>query len=234
MVFAELIQKSRNGDLSARAELIESNLGLVHMLVNRFRGRGASMEDLFQIGSIGLIKAIDGFNPDYGSQFSTYAVPLILGEIRRYFRDNRLVSVSRSYKILMQKVTMLQQSLLQETGKEPTISELAEKLSVSVEDVSLALSAAKDPISLEEPQRETDLTLKETLPDKGPAFDPVDRLALSSAISKLEKRERYILISRYFRDETQANVAKRLGISQVQVSRLERKILTHLRHEMFS
>ncbi len=234
MVFDELIHKSQNGDLTARAELVENNLGLVHMLVNRFRGRGVSMDDLFQIGSIGLLKAINGFDVNYGAQFSTYAVPLILGEIKRYFRDNQLVSVSRSYKILAQKALMLQQRLLQETGKEPTISELAETLSVSIEDVSIALAAAKDPVSLEEPQKETELTLKDTLPDKTPAFDPVDRLALSSAITKLGKRERYILVARYFRDETQTKVAKHLGISQVQVSRLERKILTFLRREMHS
>ncbi len=234
MVFAELISKSQSGDLSARVELVESNLGLVHMLVNRFRGRGASMEDLFQIGSIGLLKAIDGFDIHYGAQFSTYAVPLILGEIKRYFRDNQLVSVSRTYKVLAQKASALQQHLLQETGAKPTVSELAEKLSVSVEDLSIALAAAKDPVSLDEPHKETDLTLKDTIPDKSPAYDLVDRIALQSAIKKLPKRERFILIARYFRGATQANVAERLGISQVQVSRLERKILMFLRSEMFS
>ena len=210
-----------------RDEFIAANLPLVHKLANRFKGRGVDYEELFSAGSLGLVKAYDNFDQTRGLCFSTYAVPVILGEIKRLFRDGGAVKMSRSLKEMSLKVTRAREELLKK-GKEPTISELADYLGISPEDAAEAVQASAPPMSLSEPESGGELDV----PVDGAESAIIDRLALRQCLSTLEKSDQALIALRYFRNKTQTETAQLLGMSQVQVSRRERKILEELRLQL--
>lgn len=227
-----LILKARAGDKDAKAQLVAENMGLVHSISARFHGRGADMEDLHQIGAMGLLLAIDKFDTSAGTRFSTYAVPLILGEIRRFLRDDGMIKVSRSLKTLAYHATALSEKMCAEQGRNPTIHELAQALHVSKEELVQAMEAVAPIGSFSAPIGDNGQTLSEVLPAPESGVSVLDRLDIQTAISALPPREQTLVEMRYMGEKSQAEVAKRLGISQVQVSRLERKILERLRNQL--
>ena len=225
----ELIIKAHNNDKSAREKLVIDNSGLVWSIVKRFTGRGAEMEDLYQIGCIGLIKAIDNFNMDYDVKFSTYAVPMITGEIKRYLRDNSAIRVSRSLKDMAYKALYTKEQLLKSRQKEPTISEIASEIGASKEDIVIALEAVSPTVSLYEPvfnEGGDTLYVIDQIKDKADGEENwVTHLALDSAFAKLSGREQQIIRKRFYEYKTQMEIAEEIGISQAQVSRLEKRAL---------
>ena len=231
-----LIQMAHEGDKAARDQLVEDNVGLVWSIVRRFAGRGHELEDLFQIGSIGLLKAIDKFDLSYDVRFSTYAVPMITGEIKRFLRDDGLIKVSRSVKELGMKVGAARESLSGSLGREPTIEEIAGELKVSREEVAASLEAGAEVESLYRPFGKNDgqeLCLMDRLEEKEDAEETLlNRMVLRELISELEPKEREIIIRRYFYNQTQSAIAADLDISQVQVSRLEKRILRRIREKL--
>lgn len=212
-----------------REKLIEENLGLVHACANKFRGRGTEYDDLFQAGCVGLIKAADGFDPSRGFAFSTYAVPVILGEIKRIFRDGGAVKVSRSLKEKGRVLLHEKEKMASETGTEPTISALAERLGWEVEETAQVINAALPPVSLTQDDESGGGQIDVPVDNENEMFE---RLDLSRVIESLSERDREIIEWRYFRCATQSVTAKQLGMSQVQVSRREKKILTLLRTKL--
>ena len=212
-----------------REKLIEENLGLVHACANKFRGRGTEYDDLFQAGCVGLIKAADGFDPSRGFAFSTYAVPVILGEIKRIFRDGGAVKVSRSLKEKGRVLLHEKENMASETGTEPTISALAERLGWEVEETAQVINAALPPVSLTQDDESGGGQIDVPVDNENEMFE---RLDLSRVIESLNERDREIIEWRYFRCATQSVTAKQLGMSQVQVSRREKKILTLLRTKL--
>lgn len=231
-----LIQKSHEGDEKARAQLVEENTGLVWCVVKRFYNRGVEAEDLFQIGNIGLLKAIDKFDMSYEVKFSTYAVPMISGEIKRFLRDDGMIKVSRSLKELAYKAYLCQEELQEKYGREPAVSEIADCLKVEPEEVTAALDASTDVESLYKPIYQKDgqeISLMDKLPENGAAEDQVlNHMLLKELLTSLDKEERQLIYLRYFADRTQSQVGQELGISQVQVSRLEKKILKNMRERI--
>lgn len=228
----ELIAQSQEGDKFARQQMIEGNTRLVWSIVQRFASRGADLEDLFQIGCIGLMKSVDKFDLSYEVKFSTYAVPMIIGEIQRFLRDDGMVKISRSIRELNFKIRHATDDFLKTHERQPTILELASILEVSREDIVMATDALRDPASLQEQLYENDsgdaLTLMDQMKDER-SEKSFDHIPLRELVEKLEKREQMIIYLRYYLDCTQSDIAERLGISQVQVSRLEKKILTQLK-----
>lgn len=218
-------------DKSERDSFIEANLGLVHSLAGRFKARGIEYEELFAAGSLGLIKATDNFEPERGLCFSTYAVPVILGEIKKLFRDGGTVKVSRSLKELSIKINVQRNNIVAKNGHEPSISELSEIMGVSQEQIADAICSSAPPFSLsliyddEQSGKEIDV------PVQGNEIQIEDRIALKEALSKIPPYERKLIILRYFSEKTQSETAKILKTTQVQISRLERKILENLRNE---
>lgn len=210
-----------------RDEFIAANIPLVHSLANRFRGRGIEYEELFSAGSLGLVKACDNFDETRGLCFSTYAVPVILGEMRRLFRDGGAVKMSRSLKELALKVQRAREELMK-SGSEPTVSELAEYLGISVEEVAEAVQASAPPLSLTAPEEGGELDV----PVDDSESELIDKLALRQCLAELPENDRRLILLRYFRDKTQSETAQILGMTQVQVSRRERKILDSLRLQM--
>lgn len=234
---AELIKRAQNGDLAARNAIVDGNTGLVWSVVRRFRNRNVEIEDLFQIGCIGLIKSVDKFDPSFNVRFSTYAVPMILGEIRRFFRDDGAIKVSRSLKELSLKAKDAGEKLEQTLGRPPTINELAQALEEEPEQVVHALEASRVPESLfrefeDDEGSENRLIDKIVSEQNGDESDTVERISLYSAIRQLNTREKKLIWLRYYAGQTQQNVAQKLGISQVQVSRLEKKILDNLKGKL--
>ena len=231
-----LIQRSHDGDEEARARLVEENAGRVWCVVKRFYNRGAEAEDLFQIGNIGLLKAIDKFDLSYDVKFSTYAVPMISGEIKRLLRDDGMIKVSRSLKELSYKAYLCQEELRDRWGREPSVAEIAEELHVDQEELVMALEAGGDVESLHKPIYQKDgqeIRLMDKLPEKEKEEDKVlERMLLKELLNSLDKEERRLIYLRYFADRTQSQVGKEMGISQVQVSRLEKKILKRLRERI--
>lgn len=231
-----LIQRSHNGDEEARAQLVEENTGLVWCIVKRFYNRGAEAEDLFQIGSIGLLKAIDKFDLSYDVKFSTYAVPMISGEIKRFLRDDGMIKVSRSLKELAHRAYSCEAVMQEKLGRDPTVTELAEELGVETEELTMALEASGDIESLHKPiyQKEgQEIRLMDKLPQKEEGEEKIlDHILLKQLLSYLDKEERQLIYLRYFADQTQSQVGKQMGISQVQVSRMEKKILKNLREQL--
>ena len=231
-----LLQMAHEGDKAARDQLVEENVGLVWSIVWRFGGRGYEPEDLFQIGSIGLLKAIDKFDLSYDVRFSTYAVPMITGEIKRFLRDDGMIKVSRSVKELGMKVGAARESLSGTLGREPTIEEIAGELKVSREEVAASLEAGAEVESLYRPFGQNDgqeLCLMDRLEEKENAEEKLlNRMVLRELISELEPKEREIIIRRYFYNQTQSAIAADLDISQVQVSRLEKRILRRMREKL--
>lgn len=225
----ELLRKARAGNKAAREELIKGNLRLVLSVVQRFQNRGESMDDLFQVGVIGLIKAIDNFNLDLDVRFSTYAVPMCIGEIRRYLRDDNPVRVSRSMRDTAYKAMQVKEQLINANGKEPTIEDIAEKLEMNKSEVVLALEAIVDPVSLYEPVYSDGgdtIYIMDQVGDNSTDKDWVDEISIKDELKRLDPRERTIMYLRFMRGKTQMEVAKEVGISQAQVSRLEK---THLK-----
>ena len=231
-----LIQKSHEGDDEARAQIVEENTGLVWCIVRRFAGRGTEMEDLFQIGTIGLLKAIDKFDLSFEVKFSTYAVPLISGEIKRFLRDDGMIKVSRSLKELSYKAYQTQERLGKELGREPSVAEIAEDLKVAPEELTMAMDACTDVESLHRPvckKEGQEMSLIEKVGQADAAEERVvDHLLLKELLKNLDKDERKLIYLRYFSEKTQTQVGKELGISQVQVSRMEKKILKNLREKL--
>ncbi|GFR36827.1 RNA polymerase sigma-F factor [Insulibacter thermoxylanivorax] len=229
-----LIALSQAGDTLARDTLVNCNIRLVWSVVQRFLNRGYEPEDLFQIGCIGLLKSVDKFDLSYDVKFSTYAVPMIIGEIQRFLRDDGTLKVSRSLKEQANKVRKTKDELSKTLGRLPTIKEIADELEITPEDVVLAQEANKPPASIHETVFENDgdpITLMDQISDDSDERW-FDKLALNEAINTLSERERLIVYLRYFRDQTQSEVASRLGISQVQVSRLEKKILKTIKDQI--
>ncbi|AKS38774.1 sporulation sigma factor SigF [Anoxybacillus gonensis] len=229
----ELIRRSQQGDQQARDEIIEKNMRLVWSVVQRFLNRGYEPEDLFQIGCIGLMKSVDKFDLSYDVKFSTYAVPMILGEIQRFIRDDGSVKVSRSLKEIGNKIRKAKDELSKRNGRVPTVNEIAQFLEISPEDVVLAQEAIRSPASIHETVYENDgdpITLLDQIADEQDVW--FDKIALKKAMEELDERERLIVYLRYYKDQTQSEVAARLGISQVQVSRLEKKILQQMKARM--
>lgn len=218
-----------------RDEFIAANLSLVHSLANRFRGRGIEYEELFSAGSLGLVKACDNFDESRGLCFSTYAVPVILGEIKRLFRDGGAVKLSRSLKELSLKIQKAREEL-SKGGREPTISELAEYLKISPEEAAEAVQASAPPLSLtafdKDNANESDNAVVLEIPVESAESSLIDKLALRQCLEKLPKDDRTLIILRYFRSKTQAETGELMGLSQVQVSRRERKILESLRVQL--
>jgi len=232
----ELIEKAKLGDKNAQSILVENNLGLVWSIVRRFQNRGYETDDLFQIGCIGLIKAINKFDSSFDVKFSTYAVPMIIGEIKRFIRDDGLIKVSRSLKETAGKVRITKEILSKELGREPTINEIAERLSISPEEIVMAIEAGCAPESLYSVIGEGDnsplLLIDRINAESGSEIDLIDKIALRQILEKLSPREKQIIILRYFKEKTQFQIAKMLGISQVQVSRIEKKILADIRKKI--
>jgi len=229
----ELFPLVHGGDLLAREEFIRGNLRLVLSVLQRFHHRTENVDDLFQVGCIGLIKALDNFDVTQNVRFSTYAVPMIIGEIRRYLRDNNAIRVSRSLRDIAYKALSARDRLQTQLGREPTVSEIAKHLELDEEDVTLALEAIQDPVSLCEPigGDSTDtLTIGDQVRDESISQEGwLQNIAIRDALSRLSERERTILNLRFFQGRTQMEVAGEIGISQAQVSRLEKTALTHMR-----
>ena len=223
-----LLSAARSGDPSASEQLLSENEKLVWAVVHRYTGRGVEPEDLFQLGCIGFLKSLRGFDPGYGTRFSTYAVPKISGEIRRFLRDDGAVKVSRALRERAARVHAQREQLRWELGREPRLSELSERLGLEAEEIAAADSAGAEVASLQEESAEG-LTLESTLGDEGMEEGLLERLALREAIDSLPERERKVILLRYYRSLTQQKVAHIVGVSQVQVSRIEKKALARMK-----
>lgn len=231
----ELLKRIKNGDMEARDELIRGNLRLVLSVIQRFMGRGERADDLFQVGCIGLIKAIDNFDISQNVRFSTYAVPMIMGELRRYLRDNAPVRVSRSMRDLAYRAMQSRERLTAQNGCEPKIEDIAKDLDVPRRDVVVALEAISEPISLYEPvfsESGDTIFVLDQLGDHNDDMNWLNEISLKEAIAGLGKREKRILDLRFFRGKTQVEVAKEIGISQAQVSRLEKGALNKIKNHI--
>ena len=230
-----LIEKSHEGDEKAREQLVEENVGLIWCVVKRFYGRGTDTEDLFQIGSIGLLKAIDKFDISYDVKFSTYAVPMISGEIKRFLRDDGMIKVSRSLKELSYKTYQAREQLIDTMGREPTIEELAECVGVDKEEIAEALEAGCEVESIYKPVMQkggNEIRLLDKLVEKEAEEEKIlNHMLITQLLETLNKEERQLIYLRYFQDKTQSAVGKLMGISQVQVSRMEKRIIERLRKE---
>ena len=229
----ELLVKIKQGDKDAREKFIQGNLRLVLSVVQRFSGRNESADDLFQIGCIGLIKAIDNFDINQEVQFSTYGVPMIIGEIRRYLRDNNIVRVSRSIRDLAYKTIQVRERLTKETGKEPSIEIIAKELEVEPEEIAFSLDAIQDPVSLQEPVYNDgveNIYIMDQVKDvKNTDELWAENITILEAMKKLNDKEKTILNKRFFDGRTQMEVAEEIGISQAQVSRLEKSAIAHIK-----
>ncbi len=232
----ELLRRTREGDMQAREEMIAGNLRLVLSVIQKFSGRGENVDDLFQVGCIGLIKAIDNFDPEQGVRFSTYGVPMIVGEIRRYLRDNSSVRVSRSVRDTAYKVLQAKEAYVAQHQKEPTVDEIAKQLDLRREDVVMALDAIMDPVSLYEPVYsdggDTICVMDQVKDSKNTDESWLEHIALKEAIAKLGERERHILDLRFFQGKTQMEVSAEVGISQAQVSRLEKNAINQIKKNL--
>ena len=232
----ELIKLSKDGDREARDRVVAENVGLVWSIVRRFMNRGHEMEDLFQIGSIGLMKAIDKFDSSYEVKFSTYAVPMITGEIKRFLRDDGMIKVSRSLKESAIKIRSVRERYQNEIGRDPTFEELETELDLDKEDIIMAMETGTEVESLYKTIYQGDgspIYLIDKLAEtKDESEDLVDKLALREIIASLDDKEQEIIRLRYFKDRTQTDIAKELGISQVQVSRMEKRILKIMRERL--
>ena len=230
----ECIRRARGGDKAAREKMIGHNLKLVLSVIKRFNNRGENLDDLFQVGCIGLIKAIDNFDLSQGVRFSTYAVPMIIGEVRRHLRDNNSVRVSRSLRDLAYKIMGVKEEFINRYQKEPTISQIAKALEVPEEDVTQALEAIVEPVSLFEPiysDGGDHVYVMDQIGDKNDESCWIDEIAFKQAVTKLSNREKRILHMRFLNGKTQVEVSRIIGISQAQVSRLEKGAMDKIRQK---
>ena len=229
----ELLIKIKNGDEKAREDFIKGNLRLVLSVIQRFNGRGENIDDLFQVGVVGLIKSIDNFDTSLQVQFSTYAVPMIIGEIRRYLRDNNPIRVSRSVRDLAYRALQIREKLTKENEKEPTIEQIAKELGVEKEEVVICLDAIQDPVSLQEPVyndgTESLYIMDQVKDSKHTDAGWAENITISEILKKLNDREKMIISKRFFDGRTQMEVAEEIGISQAQVSRLEKSAIEHIK-----
>lgn len=231
----QLLKQAHDGDAMARQKMIAGNLRLVLSVVQKFAGRKENMDDLFQVGCIGLIKAVDGFDPSLGVRFSTYGVPMIVGEIRRFLRDNNPVRVSRSVRDLASQAMQAKEQLQKELDREPTIAQIAQRLQQPQQAVALALESVVDPISLYEPiyQDGSDpVCVMDQIGDESGEESWISAMTFRDTIQSLSEREKKIMALRFWQGRTQMEVAKEIGISQAQVSRLEKGALEHIRDEL--
>jgi RNA polymerase sporulation-specific sigma factor len=232
----ELLKRARTGDMQAEEQLIRDNMALVHSVAKRFRDRGADYEDLFQIGCVGFVKAIKNFDMSYNVCFSTYAVPMIMGEIRRFLRDDGPMKISRSIKEKARLLLTVQERLSERLQREPTAGEIATEAGIAAEEISYILEAMNPIASIDEemnPGAENPIKTVDRLPDDSNHPDTqIDKLLVKELLSTLEPRERQIIIMRYFQEKTQSEIADAIGVSQVQISRLEGKILIKMRNLM--
>ncbi len=232
----ELFRRLQNGDKKAREALVEGNLRLVLSVIQRFSGRGENADDLFQVGCVGLIKAIDNFDVSQNVRFSTYGVPMIIGEIRRYLRDNSAVRVSRSTRDTAYRVLQAREKLLREQQREPTVEQIAQELGIPREEVVFAMDAVSDPVSLFDPvysdSGDTVTVMDQVRDTRNTDEDWLDRIAIREAMARLSPRERRILALRFSDGKTQMEVSDEIGISQAQVSRLEKNAIKAIRKEL--
>jgi len=229
----KLFQALKNGDTSARTQLINGNLRLVLSVIQRFANRGEYVDDLFQVGCIGLMKAIDNFDLAQNVKFSTYAVPMIIGEIRRYLRDNNPLRVSRSLRDMAYKALQVRENLINKYSREPSVNEIAQELNLPREEIVFALDAIQDPVSLFEPiyhdGGDPIFVMDQVSDEKNHDQRWLEDIAIKDALNKLSEREKLILTLRFYEGKTQMEVAEEIGISQAQVSRLEKAALAHMR-----
>jgi len=229
---SDTLLSAKNGDKRAAEELITQNAGLIWSIARRYFGRGVDPDDLYQLGCVGFLKAVQGFDPAYGTQFSTYAVPKISGEIRRFLRDDGSIKVSRSIKERAQTVKTARRLLEQRFGREPTLSELSSETGLTPEDIAMAETATGAPESLQRESGEDGFTLECVLGDNYQEDSLIEQVALREAIGRLPERERMVILLRYYRGMTQDSAARILNVSQVQVSRLERRAVAALRAQL--
>ena len=227
----DLLLQARNGDEAAAAKALEENSGLIWAVVRRYFGKGVEADDLYQLGCLGVLKAVRGFDPAYGTQFSTYAVPKIAGEIRRYLRDNGAIKVGRSLREQSVSIYAARERLRTQLGREPALSELSQATGLSPEDIAAAELAAAPPDSLNQ-ENADGLTLESTLASPVTEEQMLERIALRSAIDRLPDQEQKTILLRFYKGLTQQQCARILGVSQVQVSRLEKRAIEKLRREM--
>ncbi len=229
----ELILLSQSGDIDAKEILLKENIPLIKSIVKRYKGKNIEYDDLMQLGSLGLIKAINNFNPDFGVRLSTYAVPMITGEIKRFIRDDGAIKVSRALKTMSYKIGQFVEEYQQVNAKEPEISVIAKKFDIDEQEVVYILDSSKMPVSIyEKSDDDSGKSLIDRLSDSSNEQDMLDKLTLKDCIQKLPQREKMLIILRYYKDKTQSEIAKILGVSQVQVSRLESKIINKLKNEL--
>ena len=229
------IRRAKEGDQAAKESLIEHNVSLVKCIVKRYLGKGVEYDDLFQIGCMGFLKAIAGFDESFGVKFSTYAVPMIAGEIKRFMRDDGSVKVSRTMKQTAKEINLFIEEYLAEHGKQPSVKEIAQKFGLEESETVFVMGSSKMPLSLyggAEYKDGKERELIETLPAADDQEEMIERMLLKGAIEALPERERKIIVLRYFRDMTQSEVAEKIGVSQVQVSRIESKIIKEFRHKL--
>ncbi len=228
----DILDAAREGDRDAAEQMVRENSGLIWSVARRFMGRGVDADDLYQLGCVGFLKAVRGFDDSFGTQFSTYAVPKISGEIRRFLRDDGAIKVSRGVKERAGTIRLTRQRLQQELGREPTIGELSENTGIPPEDIAACETATAPSDSLQRESGEDGFTLLETLGDFGAEERLLEHVALREAIAKLPERERLTVLLRYYHGLTQSRTAVILGVSQVQVSRLEKRAMERLRQEL--
>lgn len=229
----ELILLSQSGDIEAKEILLKENIPLIKSIVKRYKGKNIEYDDLMQLGSLGLVKAINNFNPDFGVRLSTYAVPMITGEIKRFIRDDGAIKVSRALKTMSYKIGKFVEEYQQNNAKEPEISVIAKQFDIDEQEVVYILDSSKMPVSIyEKNDDDNGKCLIDRLSDSTTEEDMLDKLTLKDCIQKLPQREKLLIVLRYYKDKTQSEIAKILGVSQVQVSRLESKIIEKLKKQL--
>ena len=228
----KLISLAKQGDDDAKTALLQHNLPLIKSIVKRYQNKQIDYDDLIELGTLGFIKAINNFNPDFGVRFSTYAVPMIAGEVKRFIRDNGAIKVSRSIKAQNQKIGKFIEEYHQEKQREPTVSEIAEYMKVDVTEVVFIMDSAKYPVSIYAETEDEGMSIADKLASQDNTDDYIEKMVLRDIIDSFDERDKKIIILRYYRDKTQSEIARELGVSQVQVSRLETKILERIRREL--
>lgn len=226
-----LIEKAQQGDDDAKEKLISENIPLIKSIVKRFKGR-LEYDDLMQLGAMGFVKAMLNFNCEYGVRFSTYAVPMISGEIKRFLRDDGAIKISRWTKTLSQRISAYVENMLRQSGREPTVDELAKHFELDAQEIVFAMDSQHYLLSLSSTAQDDDTELGERIADEQTLESNLDKLMLKDYIQKLPVREKKVIVLRYFRDKTQSEIAKELGVSQVQVSRIESKVLKQLKEKL--
>ncbi len=226
----ELIRKAQSGDENAKSVLVENNSPLIKSILRRYKNKGVEYDDLYQLGCIGLLKAIKNFSTEFGVKFSTYAVPMIMGEIKRYLRDDGYIKVSRTTKTLSCKIAYYIDSVKNSEGRSPSVDEIAERFGIEPQEVVFTIDSSKMPVSIyDKGDDEQGQAIFEKLTDGDQTDSTIEKMLIKESISKLDEREKKIVLLRYYKDKTQSEVAKVLNVSQVQVSRLETKIIEKLR-----